>query len=437
MCIRDRAETDQTTSTHINEPKAAPTKEHSKEVAPDNEDSLSTKSEKKAAAEEHCKGSEVEADEYLTRYKKRLKTLEQLANTRRKLRSSIEKNSTLIGGKKKPENKLNDKKTSKQKKGSHRVNNSKRFFRYTLTKNSSISVKDLPHKVDDRQEELFRRFLVTWSEVKFDSTKEIFIAKNSDGDTFYIDIDTICRLDEKNLLDASYLEGMRNNTEQQNVFFPLPDEYKKYINNLAKEVGIAHDQIKERWVSVFYDTKSDSYLGRNFYFLQSNKKSKKALPPVPLSHIFVSYLREQSSEYKMAFDAAKTEGNKWTNVPLGVSASGLNEFSPGVRRLMQFKSSTSFRFFSHGSSSTCVFSSLASALSYKGYHEAAKIVSDNIEISVTKTNPIAFVLRLLQNVMIIKKFREKDEFNKKNLFILTKNPIIQFCFNFVSKKVVM
>ena len=138
----------------------------------------------------------------------------------------------------------------------------------------------------------------------------------------------------------------------------------------------------------------------------------------------------------MAFDAAKTEG-KWKNVPLGVSASGLNEFSPGVSRLMQFKNSTSFRFFSQGSSSTCVFSSLASALSYKGYHEAAKIVSDNIEISVTKTNPIAFVLRLLQKLMIIKKFREKDEFNKKNLFILTKNPIIQFCFNFVSKKVVM
>ena len=279
--------------------------------------------------------------------------------------------------------------------------------------------------------------MVTWSEVKFDSTNEIFIAKNSDGDTFYIDIDTICRLDEKNLLDASYLEGMKTNTEQQNVFFPLPDEYKKYINNLAKEVGIAHDQIKERWVSVFYDTKSDSYLRRNFYFLQSNKKRKKALPPVPLSHILVSYLREQSSEYKMAFDAAKTEGNKWTNVPLGVSASGLNEFSPGVSRLMQFKNSTSFRFFSQGSSSTCVFSSLASALSYKGYHEAAKIVSDNIEISVTKTNPIGFVLHLLQKLMIIKKFREKDEFNKKNLFILTKNPIIQFCFNFVSKKVVM
>ena len=41
------AETDQPTSTHINEPKAAPTKEHSKEVAPDNEDSLSAKSEKR------------------------------------------------------------------------------------------------------------------------------------------------------------------------------------------------------------------------------------------------------------------------------------------------------------------------------------------------------------------------------------------------------
>ena len=365
-----------------------------------------------------------------------MKTFQHKANTRRKLRSSMKKNSALIGGERKPENKLNHKKTSKPKKGSHRVNNIKRFFRYSLSKNTSISVKGLPHKLEDRQEELFRRFLVTWSEVKFDPTKGIFIAKNSDGDTFYINIDTICRLDKKKLLDNSYLEGMKTNTQQQNVYFPLPGEYKKYINNNAKEVGIAHDQVKERWVSVFYDTKSDSYLGRNFYYDQSNKKNKKALDPVPLSHVFVTYLREESSEHKMAFDQAKAEGNKWTNVPPGVSSCGLNEFSPGVNRLMQFKRS-SFRFFSQGSSSTCVFSSLASGLSYKGYHKAAKIVSDNIEKSVTKTNPIDFVLRLLQKLMTIKKFREKDEFNQKNLFILTKNPIIQFCFNFVSKKVVM
>ena len=124
------AETDKPMSTHINDPKAAPTKEHFKEVAPvkvndkddarlsetkekseseenstkvadkttamkdifiaregiekvesktkeaeydakvDNEDILAAKSEKKAAAEEHCKGSEVEGDEYPTRYKK-------------------------------------------------------------------------------------------------------------------------------------------------------------------------------------------------------------------------------------------------------------------------------------------------------------------------------------------------------------------------------
>ena len=121
------------------------TKEAEYDAKVDNEDSFSAKSEKKAAAEEHCKGSEVEGDEYLTRYKKRMKTFEQLANTRRKLSSSMEKNSTLIGGKRKPENKLNDEKTSKQKNGSHRFNKSKSFFRYTLTKKSSISAKDLPH----------------------------------------------------------------------------------------------------------------------------------------------------------------------------------------------------------------------------------------------------------------------------------------------------
>ena len=137
------------------------------------------------------------------------------------------------------------------KKGSNRLNNSKKFFRYSLSKNSSISIKDLPHKLEDRQEDLFRHFLVKLYEVKFDPTKGIFIAKNSDGDTFYIEIDTICRLDKKKLLDNSYLEGMKTNMEKQNVFFPLPGEYKKYINNIATEAGIAQEQVKKRWVSVF------------------------------------------------------------------------------------------------------------------------------------------------------------------------------------------
>ena len=103
-------------------------------------------------------------------------------------------------------------------------------------------------------------------------TKEIFATQNSSCYDLYIGIDSICRLNQKKLLDNSYLEGMKTNTQQQNVYFPLPGEYKKYINNHAKEVGIAHDQVKERWVSVCYDKKSDSYLGRNFYFDQSNKK---------------------------------------------------------------------------------------------------------------------------------------------------------------------
>ena len=61
--------------------------------------------------------------------------------------------------------------------------------------------------------------MVTWSEVKFDPTKGIFVAKNSCGDTFYIDIYSICRLDEKKLLDVSYFEGMKSKTQQENGFF--------------------------------------------------------------------------------------------------------------------------------------------------------------------------------------------------------------------------
>ena len=104
--------------------------------------------------------------------------------------------------------------------------------------------------------------------MKFDPTKGIFVAKNSCSDTFYIDIDSIRRLDEKKLLDVSCLEDMKNNTDHQNIFFPLPGEYKKYINNLSKEVGIDHEQVKERWVLVFSDKKIDSYLGKSFTWVK-------------------------------------------------------------------------------------------------------------------------------------------------------------------------
>ena len=51
------AETDQPTSTHINEPKAAPTKEHSKEVAPvkvnDKDDARLSETKEKSESEEN------------------------------------------------------------------------------------------------------------------------------------------------------------------------------------------------------------------------------------------------------------------------------------------------------------------------------------------------------------------------------------------------
>ena len=76
-----------------------------------------------------------------------MKIFWHLENYRRKEKRTVQINYALIGGKRKSQDKLNDEKNSKQRKGSHRVKNAKTFFRYSLSENSSISVKDLPHKV--------------------------------------------------------------------------------------------------------------------------------------------------------------------------------------------------------------------------------------------------------------------------------------------------
>ena len=60
-----------------------------------------------------------------------------------------------------------------------------------------------------------------------------------------------------------------------------------------------------------------------------------------------------------------------------------------------------------------MFSSLASALSYKGFHEAAKVISDNIENSLKEKDPIMFATNLLTNILTVTLFKEEDENKKK------------------------
>ena len=312
-------------------------------------------------------------------------------------------------------NKLNYEQKSKLKKPGDNSSNPKEYFGYSLSKNSSISTNNLPHKIEDRQEELFMRFLETWSDLMFDTSKVsegAFLAKNSSNDTFYININPMIDCDETKLLN-SFLDTIKKTV---NVFHPLPRGYKTYINGKAKETSKAEDQLKVRWVSLLYDTKSESYLGKDSYFRKSNKRKRNG---VPLSYIVVKYLSETSALHMKTFEAARNEGNKWKKIPPGVS-SNEQRLSNGYRKI-QHDGSPFFRFYFQGNLNTCVFSSLASALSYKGYHEASKIVSENIEISASKNDSIKFVIDLLNKVLTIKPFKEKDKFDRKKSFRFDKS----------------
>ena len=58
--------------------------------------------------------------------------------------------------------------------------------------------------------------------------------------------------------------------------------------------------------------------------------------------------------------------------------------------------SSGYTFFHQGGQETCVFSSLASALSYKGYNDATEIISRNIQGSLSYGDTITYTADLLR-----------------------------------------
>ena len=107
--------------------------------------------------------------------------------------------------------------------------------------------------------------------------------------------------------------------------------------------------------------------------------------------MLVIHLSYKSKAHKKALEAAKKEGNKWYKFPPGASSKG----SKCGYRVILHQDSSSFKYFSQGEENKCVFSSLASALSYKGFHEAAKVISNNIEGSLKEKDAIIFATNLL------------------------------------------
>ena len=63
-----------------------------------------------------------------------------------------------------------------------------------------------------------------------------------------------------------------------------------------------------------------------------------------------------------------------------------------------------YKFFHQGGQETCMFSSLAFAVSYKGYNDAAEIISRNIQGSLIFGDPMKFAANLLNNPVQIDRY---------------------------------
>ena len=96
----------------------------------------------------------------------------------------------------------------------------------------------------DAEEENIRKFMETWSQIKFDSNKNSFTGKNEKGYTVDIDIDAVQNFDEGGMIKIAYLESLK--TKKKDQWVKLPSEYKSYINEFAKDVLTYEDQIKKQ-----------------------------------------------------------------------------------------------------------------------------------------------------------------------------------------------
>ena len=215
------------------------------------------------------------------------------------------------------------------------------FFQST-----SQSEAILPRNKDDRDVELFRRFMETWSEIKFDSKNNVYVGRNKDS-SLTINIDAVRGLDEDNLIEEIDFESLKNS--QKDEWVQLPKKYKEYINKYEEEVLTFETEVKQRWASVRYDTKENCYFGSHTQGRRILDEEERILDgeepnfkrDIKLSTILVRHISSTSKEHKKALEASKKEGNNWYIFPPGASSKG----SKCGYRVISHQESSSFKYF--------------------------------------------------------------------------------------------
>ena len=286
----------------------------------------------------------------------------------------------------------------------------------------------------DAEEENIRKFMETWSQIKFDSKKNSFTGKNEKGYTADIDIDAVQNFDEGGMIKIAYLESLK--TKKKDQWVELPSEYKSYINEFAKGVLTYEDQINKQWAKIQYDAVNKCFLGSQRVTRRIDDNGER-FEQVELASLIVKDLSKKLDTFRVAVNRARECENTWQTIAPGASNNTSNSSKSGYK-VMSYNNSSVFKYFFQGRKNTCVFSSLASALSYKGFHEASEILHDNIETSLQE-DPMIFACDLLKKVLTVTVFKHKNVTGRRIILDNTHNnpTLIQIVCeerNIVSKK---
>ena len=262
-----------------------------------------------------------------------------------------------------------------------------------------------PCNEEDIREERVRYFMETWSEIKFDRKNNLFIGRNN-LECLDLDIDAVRASDKKDLIETIDLESLK--TSRKDQWVELPIAYKNYINKYAKEVIIFEGLLSQKWAKLKYDKEKDVFIGSIQISRRCKEKNSPSFESTEFPPMFVSHLIDASEKFKKTFENSKSGANEWHNIPPGASSKttkqGFRVMSHGESRL--------FKFYFQGEKNSCVFSSLASALSYKGFNEASKILHDHTEVSLSKKDPMTFAYQLLKKELTVTLFKEQYDKDK-------------------------
>ena len=116
---------------------------------------------------------------------------------------------------------------------------------------------------------------------------------------------------------------------------------------------------------------------------------KKSIIEKKMSPMFSKYFFEDKSHgYILKVEKEPTKYHCWTGSACPTSSVNIPSQS--------YNMSSRYQFFHQGGQETCVFSSLASALGYKGYNDASEIIFSKIQDSLIFGDPMTSAADLLR-----------------------------------------